>query len=487
MIEEELRALIGRGEDQRTEFKAAEADAADVARAIAALANSGGGTLLLGIGDDGSVLGLWYAQPPHITHTIRTLPNLSAWRQFVVNVSRHNCEPAVPIVVEHVAIEGRDILAVHVPDGQDKPYRANGRVYVRIDKQVHEATREEVARLMVESGRVQYERLPVTDSELSELDEALVREYFVDVRRLPYPEDAEGRVRLLANLGFATQPAGRVVPTVAGLLLFGKRPQDRLEAATLKCAFFYGQHQGTQLRDRADVVGPLHRVIDDGAAFVVRNRRLVPRMEGIRRVDVPEYPDYSIREALANALAHRDWSLEGAKVRLFLFDDRLEIWSPGRLPPPITLERLGYDQFSRNRLIARVLVERGYIEEVGLGIRRMREEMASLGLPEPEFREEGFSFVITFRSIAPREGVVPTPDPFRALLERGEINERQYRGLLYVREHGAIRRREYVQLAGVSERTAARDLTDLVERNLLELSGGHGRSTAYRLGKTGGA
>ena len=75
-------------------------------------------------------------------------------------------------------------------------------------------------------------------------------------------------------------------------------------------------------------------------------------------IDVPEYPDYSVREALANALAHRDWSLEGAKVHVFMFDDRLEIWSPGRLPPPITLERLGYDQFSRNRLIARVLVER---------------------------------------------------------------------------------------------------------------------------------
>lgn len=114
------------------------------------------------------------------------------------------------------------------------------------------------------------------------------------------------------------------------------------------------------------MVGPLHQVIDDGAAFVARNRRLVPRMEGIRRIDVPEYPDYSVREALANALTHRDWALEGAKVRLFIFDDRLEIWSPGRLLPLITLERLGYDQFSRNRLIARVLVEQGYIEEVGL-------------------------------------------------------------------------------------------------------------------------
>ncbi|MBI2761113.1 MAG: putative DNA binding domain-containing protein [Chloroflexi bacterium] len=481
MIEEELRALVRQGEGQRVEFKAAEADAADIARAIVAMANSGGGFILLGVSDDGDLLGLWYAQPPDIARHIRTMPDLAAWRQWVVNVSRHNCDPAVPLAVEHVEAEGRDVLVVQVPDGQDKPYRANGRAYVRIDREVHEATREEIGRLMFASGRVQYERLPVPDAALANFDDGLLRDYFADVRHLSYPDVTEERARLLVNLGFATHHAGRLVPTVAGLLLFGAPPQDHLPAATLKCTFFYGQHQGTQLRDRADVVGPLHRMIDEGAAFVARNRRLVPRMEGIRRVDVPEYPDYSVREALANALAHRDWSLEGAKVRLFIFDDRLEIWSPGKLPPPMTLERLGYDQFSRNRLIARVLVERGYIEEVGLGIRRMREEMARLGLPEPEFREDGFSFVITFRSVAPREGARPWTNPFQALLERGELNERQYRALLHVREHGTIARREYVALTGVSERTAASDLADLVRRELLEGSGPRGWRTTYRL------
>ena len=140
-----------------------------------------------------------------------------------------------------------------------------------------------------------------------------------------------------------------------------------------------------------------------------------------------------------------------------MFDDRLEIWSPGKPPPPITLERLGYNQFSRNQVIARVLVELGYIEEVALGIRRLRKEMASLGLPEPEFREDGFSFVVTLRSIAPREGAVPRPDPLRAVLKRGEINERQYTGLLPAQEQGTIARREYVALTGVSERTAANE------------------------------
>lgn len=131
-----------------------------------------------------------------------------------------------------------------------------------------------------------------------------------------------------------------------------------------------------------------------------------------------------------------------------------------------------------------MLLDRGYIEEIGLGIRRMREEMTSLGLPEPEFREDGFSFVITFRSIAPREAAVPSgraADPYRALLKRGEINERQYRGLLHAREHGAVARRDYVQLTGVSVRTAASDLADLVQKELLEPTSGRGWRTAYRV------
>lgn len=478
---EAFRILVLRGEGQQIEFKVADADAANIAKAITAMANSGGGTLLIGVGDHGELWGLWYTQPSHIRQHIRTMPDLSTWRQWLVNVSRNNCDPSVPITLEHVVANKQDFLVVNVSNGQDKPYRANGRVYLRIDKEVHEATSQEIAQLFFESGRVQYERLPVREAGLEDLDDQLLRRYFTQARRISYPVDAEERIRLFVNLSLATRLPDRVVPTVAGLLLFGTRPQDHIPAAMLKCAFFYGKHQGEQLRDRADVVGPLPRVIDDGVGFVMRNRRLVPRMEGARRLDIPEYPDYSVREAIANALAHRDWSLDGAKVRLFMFDDRMEIWSPGKLPPPVTLERLGVDQFSRNKIIARVLVELGYIEEIGLGIRRMREEMAGLKLPEPEFREDGSSFVITLRSIAPRESGVTHTDAFRVLLGNGEINERQYLALTYVQDHGTIARQTYVELTGASPRTATRDLADLMAKRLIEVTSGRGWKTSYRL------
>jgi ATP-dependent DNA helicase RecG len=159
-------------------------------------------------------------------------------------------------------------------------------------------------------------------------------------------------------------------------------------------------HQGADLRDRADATGPLLQVIDEGAAIVAHNRRLVPRMEGIRRVDVPEYSDFSVPEAIANAVARGDWTLEGAKVQLFIFDDQLEICIPGKLPPPITLERLGFDQFSRNKVIARVPMEPGYIEEVGLSIRRWPEETARLYPPKGDYRKGNFGVVVNSRSSA---------------------------------------------------------------------------------------
>ena len=114
----------------------------------------------------------------------------------------------------------------------------------------------------------------------------------------------------------------------------------------------------------------------------------------------------------------------------------------------------------------------------------MREVATRLDLPEPEFREDGFSFVITLRSVAPREGPVTPTDPFRALVERGAISERQARGLRHAREHGTVARREYVALTGVSERTAANAPADLVRKRLLEAAGRRGWRTAYRLSDT---
>lgn len=156
-------------------------------------------------------------------------------------------------------------------------------------------------------------------------------------------------------------------------------------------------------------------------------------------------------------LAHRDWSpkREGTAVHVRRPPRDLE---PGQAATAHALVRPRYGQASRNKVTARVLGELGYIEMVGLGIRRMREGMARLGLPEPEFREDGFRFVLTLHSIAPREGVAAPADTFGALVERGEINEGQYRALQHTRQQGTIARREYVALTGVSEGTAANDL-----------------------------
>ena len=342
-----------------------------------------------------------------------------------------------------------------MPEGGDKPYQANGKVYVRIDSHTHVATGEELRRLIYESGRLFYEKRPVIESNLGHLDEKKLKTY---VRRI-----------LKQKQRFFRE--GKIIPTIAGILLFGKYPQGFLPTSTLKAYFFSGREKDIRyIKDKEDVEGTLPEVIDKTLAFIQKNRRIIPDMTGVRRKDIPTYPDYSAREILANAVAHRDYSLSGAKVEVLMFDDRMEVISPGNLPPSISIERLGIDHYSRNPLIAKVLNQMEYIEEVGMGIRRVREEMASLKLPIPKFENEGINFKVTF--LCPR-----TSEIFENKEEVG-LTSRQKKAIEYAKEKGSITTREYRQITAIGKVYAVKELNDLVKKGLLKTMG-KGRSTRY--------
>ncbi len=182
-----------------------------------------------------------------------------------------------------------------------------------------------------------------------------------------------------------------------------------------------------------------------------------------------------MHEAIANAIAHRDYALTGSSIRLFLFDDRLEIISPGRLVFPVTLESLSHVRETRNRLIVRVLRDLGYIEDLGTGIRRVRAAMASSGLRPPIFAEEHHQFIITLYGAAAEGGVaVPLTDE----AARWKLNERQARALEYLKAYGQITRSEYCTLTGVQKSTAHQDLQNMISKGIV-VRQGKGRGTRY--------
>jgi ATP-dependent DNA helicase RecG len=218
--------------------------------------------------------------------------------------------------------------------------------------------------------------------------------------------------------------------------------------------------------------GPLARLVERTWTVLLEEMHVGAVVKGLEREERTEYPLFAVREALVNAVCHRDYRLRGRRIEIRKFADRLEIISPGGLPGFITLDNIVDEHFSRNPRIVSGLYQWGYIEELGLGVDRMIEEMTLAGHSPPDFRATPYSFAVQLSNVRERP---PTPRWERTM------NERQAKALAYMRENGRIANREYRELCpGVSPETLRLDLVDLVERGLL-LKIGAKKGTYYIL------
>jgi ATP-dependent DNA helicase RecG len=267
-------------------------------------------------------------------------------------------------------------------------------------------------------------------------------------------------------------------PTVAGILLFGKHPQAFLPQSGIIFVKFPGKE--ARGRDglagygrRVEIDGPLARMIERAWNLAVEEMRVEAVVTGLRRKEMLEYPRFAVREALVNAVCHRDYRLSGRRVEVRMYSDRLEVISPGGLPGYITLDNIVEEHFSRNPRIVSGLFQWGYIEELGLGIDRMIEEMLENGHAAPDFEAKPYSFTVRLhntRERAPAAQRWPT-----------NMNERQMRAMSYTEEHGRITNREYRHLCPeVNPETIRLDLVDLVDKGLL-LKIGDKKGTYYIL------
>jgi ATP-dependent DNA helicase RecG len=191
-------------------------------------------------------------------------------------------------------------------------------------------------------------------------------------------------------------------------------------------------------------------------------------MDGFVRHDVLEYPEFAYREAIVNAVAHRDYELLGGSIHVRLFADRLEVQSPGGLGGNLTVENIAFEQYTRNPHVMRLLEDLGYVERRGFGVDQMIQAMTEAGREPPLFENRGSSFWVTLKGKPPLR---PLPD-----LGRLGLNDRQVRVAQYLQTHGRVTNREYQDLFGVSERTALYDLQGMVEAGLaIPISSGRGR------------
>ena len=383
---EQVKELIAQGEGQRVEFvqEITPVPAID----LVAFANTNDGVILIGVQDDGQVCGV-EGDPRRV-------------EERLMGLCRVNCAPPLTPTVEVVHFEDKPVLVVQVrEDWRRKPYRAKGMCYVRAGSTSRRATQDEEYRLAQEAGRIIFDQSPIAKATFADLDQAKLRRYLST--RLPNALEANGRTIAQfiehADLPFVVRHDDTLTPTLGGLLLFGQQPQRFLPQAYLSAARFAGNDIDVSALDRVTLRGTLDELIEQGLAFVQRNMRVASLLQDERlpyRTDVPEYPLRAAREAITNAVVHRDYSYTGRDVVLRMFDDRLEIVSPGGLLPELTPDDLGTGKFaSRNPTLAQAMREMGLAERFGTGVRLMRREMETNGSTPPIFTTEPDTFAVT--------------------------------------------------------------------------------------------
>jgi len=317
---------------------------------------------------------------------------------------------------------------------------------------------------------------PSRDATLDDLDPVHLQAYR---KELSQRKPGSSLIRrpdeeLLVQIGAAVQEKRRLCPTLTGILFFGRDPQRFHPSLTITFLHFAGtstahsQPDAPLYLDNREFKGTLPAMIDAARLTVFEKLSKRAMMNGFIRQDVPEYPESAYREAIVNAVGHREYSLEGSFIQVRLFADRLEVQSPGGLGGHLTVDNIVYEQYTRNPHIMRLLEDFGYVERRGLGVDQMIHAMTSAGLEEPQFKDRGSSFLVTLKGGSPAQRL---PD-----LSHLGLNDRQVRALQHLHIHGRITNREYQGEFGVSERSALYDLQGLVKAGLaLPVSSGRGR------------
>jgi ATP-dependent DNA helicase RecG len=352
MTAAELKSRIINWEDLHTEFKLQAVHPDDLSAAIVAFANSDGGQLVIGVSNDRHVVGVTGADK---------------LRQYVENVALNNCVPSISISMETVGGDPDSVLVVTIPKGDQRPYRTNrGVYYLRTASGRRQASREELLRLFQAAESMYYDEVPLTRLGLEDLDLDAVRA-FAEQTRLAEGLPDIPLERLLRNWRLVSGNN----PTIAGLVLFGRDPQQHLPFAQINAARIPGIEIANEPSDRKDFTGRLFDVIDQAMRFLYLHLAIPHKIRGLEPEPRPELPSAALREAIINAVAHRDYTVQGP-IRLFVFDDRVEFHSPGKPPNSVDAEamRMGSHVVRNPHIYAR-LSDAGLVTRARSGIPRI--------------------------------------------------------------------------------------------------------------------
>ncbi len=453
--------LITTGQGARVAF-IEKIDAKHIAETIVAFSNSEGGILVIGLQENGD-----YAPRKFDAEALAR----------ALQEAEEHFSPAVVVgtweeldtlnwgdSVREIPADHK-LYALKIPRSPELHALSDGRVLIRSGAKNRPLGGEEIARLVSAKSSGDYE---------SETIPNIAKEHFSKKMVDAYLEKRAERTKrihtgttdeLLQEIG-ALNAEGK--PTVCGVLLFCEYPQQWIPQSSVVFAKFLGKTPRGEsglagyIR-REEITGPIPRLIESAWNLIWSEMAVSAVVKGLEREETYEYPQFAVREAIVNAICHRDYRLKGRRIEIRMYSDRLEVISPGSLPAFITIENIKDEHFSRNPRMVNGLFQWGYIEELGLGIDRMMEVMKQSGHHPPDFDAHPHSFAVTLYNTREKQFKAG----YATEMNR-EPNHRQNLALDYIKKNGSITNREYRNICeSVSAETLRLDLVDMVERGLI--------------------
>ena len=430
MRKDELEFILQEGEGLNIEFKESF-DSKTLSKELVAFANSEGGKVLLGVKDDGTIKGV------EINNKLKSQ---------IQDLAR-NCDPEVKIFIE----EQENVIIVNVEEGKDKPYKSSQGFFIRQGASSQKMRRDEIIDFISEEGKLKFDR-SVTD--FSKYDFGLISEY---LKRAGIKQTISKDT--LFNLGAADKNG---FLNNAGILFFTKSPKQVLINAYITCARYKGTEK-VNVIDRKDFEGDLVLQVEQAVEFVKRNTRLEYEIKELYRKEIPEYPNGAVREAILNAVMHRDYLETGANVQVDIFDDKLIVTNIGGLIKPLTREKLGTFAVRRNPLIADLFHRIHLVEKMGTGINRIKEECKKHGNVNFRIETNGY-FIARFKL----EKVTPQISP---QISPQIVTELERKILAQIKDKATISRAELSNKLALSEDTVKEYLKRLKSKGLLKRIG----------------
>jgi len=379
---EELALVLEEGEGYTLEFK--QNVNADLAKELVAFANASGGRIFIGVDDDNQIVGCKFSNV--LFSKIETMAAA--------------CDPPVTIFIEK--LPDQKIIVIHVPEGANRPHRCTKGFYLRNGASSHKMSTADITAFIQAEGKVRFDQQLRMDLNWKEVLDQSRLEHFLSLTGISQRTDTEN---LLLNLGAGDEKEGRFYLNQTGMLFFAKDPAARQPFVNVVCALFKGTTKAYIL-DRKELAGNILENVEDALLFLKKHLQLRWEItnDSPRRREILELPEVALREAVVNAVCHRDYFEQGAQVMVEIFDDRVEIHNPGGLPRGLPERDFGKRSVCRNPNIAALLLRCDYIEKMGTGIERIYEALKNENCPPVKIEYDTlFSLVFSRPSyITPR-------------------------------------------------------------------------------------